>query len=338
MSRGELVVVLAGTSWDGTWYSERHVAMHLAERGQVLWVDPPMSYLTPLRDRSALEALRQERVRRVAPNILRLTPVVAPGVTRPVMRAIAARQTRAAVQRTADALGAEPHSVITTSLNGLIGTIPSAQQVFYGTDDYVAGAKLMGTDARWLERLERRTLERADVVIAISPELQAKWSIYRDDIVVIPNGCDAPHFATAEGSPPPMDVALPRPIAGFVGHMSERIDLAMLDAVADTGVSLLLVGPRQPTFEIEKLDAVLARPNVQWVGPKSFSEVPRYLGVIDVGLTPYAQSPFNRASVPLKTLEYLAAGRAVVGSDLPAHRALASRHVSIAGGPRSSPR
>ena len=69
----------------------------------------------------------------------------------------------------------------------------------------------------------------------------------------------AEYLRTADLAPVPPDVTLPGPIAGFVGHMSERIDLAMLEAVAATGASLLLVGPRSPTFEIAKLDALLAR-------------------------------------------------------------------------------
>jgi teichuronic acid biosynthesis glycosyltransferase TuaH len=207
--------------------------------------------------------------------------------------------------------------------------VPAGQRVFYGTDDFVAGAKLMGTDARWLEQLERRTLARADIVIAISPELRDKWSVQHSRIAVIGNGCEAEHFARAGEAPRPADVTLPRPIAGFVGHMSDRIDLAMLEAVADTGASLLLVGARQPTFEIAKLDALIARPNVCWVGHKDFLELPAYLGAIDVGLTPYGQSAFNRASMPLKTLEYLAAGLPVVASDLPAHRSLNTHHVAI---------
>ena len=215
----------------------------------------------------------------------------------------------------------------------MLDAVPAGRRVFYGTDDFVAGAKLMGTDARWLEASTRRQLERADVVIAISPELRETWSEQRSDIAVIPNGCDAAAFAAADVAPLPADVTLPGPIAGFVGHMSERIDLEMLEAVADSGVSLLLVGPRQPTFEIAKMDALFARPNVQWVGAKPFAELPSYLRVIDVGLTPYRSSAFNRASVPLKTLEYLAAGRPVVASDLPAHRRLDPHHVTLAATP-----
>jgi teichuronic acid biosynthesis glycosyltransferase TuaH len=50
-------------------------------------------------------------------------------------------------------------------------------------------------------------------------------------------------------------------------------------------------------------------------------------------VVPYRDSPFNRGSFPLKTLEYLAAGRAVVSTDLPATRWLATDLVSIATGP-----
>ena len=68
------------------------------------------------------------------------------------------------------------------------------------------------------------------------------------------------------------------------------------------------------------MERLLARDNVRWVGPKPFEALPSYLRAIDVGLVPYADSAFNRGSFPLKTLEYLAAGRGVVASDLPAIR------------------
>lgn len=329
----DLVVVIAGTSWDGIWQSERHVAMQLARRVPVLWVDPQISYLTPLRDPTAAKSLRQPRLRQIAPNILRLSPVTLPGVSRPVTREIAAGQARRAVRRAVASLGAKVHSTIVASPSDMLDVIPSAQRVFYGTDDFAAGARLTGTDSRWLEERTRRQLARADVVVVTSPALRAKWSGYRPDINVIPNGCDTDHFADVDNAPHPPDVRLQGPIAGFVGHMSDRIDLAMLEAVAASGMSLLLVGPRQPSFEIAKLNPLLKRPTVQWVGAKSFQELPSYLQVIDVGLTPYAQSDFNNASFPLKTLEYLAAGRPAIVSDLPAHRWLATPHVTIADTP-----
>jgi glycosyltransferase involved in cell wall biosynthesis len=133
---------------------------------------------------------------------------------------------------------------------------------------------------------------------------------------------------------PATDVTLPRPIAGVVGQINERLDMDLLDAIADTGQSLLLVGPRYEQAEETRVrvDALLRRPNVQWVGRQSFERVPGYLATIDVGLTPYAINSFNEASFPLKTLEYLAAGRPVVSVDLSSARWLDTALVSIAEG------
>ncbi|MEZ5063071.1 MAG: glycosyltransferase [Solirubrobacterales bacterium] len=332
-AREKLAIVVAGTSWDGVWQSERHLAMQLARRMPVLWVDPQMSRLSPLRDPSARRALREDRLRPISDNLLRLTPVTVPGVTRPFLRDVAAREARRAVRRAVDRIGMPVGMIVVASLNDMLDVVPCEASVFYGTDDYVAGARLMGTDPAWLQRSTERQLDLADVVIATSHVLAERWSGHRDDIHVLPNGCDFDRLATADRAPPPDDVDLPGPIAGFLGHMSERIDVGMLDAVAATGASVLLVGPRQPTFEIARLEALFARPNVQWVGAKHFSELPSYLRVIDVGLTPYSQSAFNRASFPLKTLDYLAAGRPVVASDLPAHHWLDTGQVHIARDP-----
>ena len=59
------------------------------------------------------------------------------------------------------------------------------------------------------------------------------------------------------------------------------------------------------------MEALLARPNVQWVGAAPFERLPTYMRAIDVGIVPYADSAFNQ-ELPLKTLEYLAAGRPTV--------------------------
>ncbi len=113
------------------------------------------------------------------------------------------------------------------------------------------------------------------------------------------------------------DVRLPPPIVGFVGNLSDRIDLAVLEAIAIRGHSLLLVGPRRLGFGGDRFDTLVARPNVQWIGERPYEQIPSYLRAVDVGITPYAVSDFNAASSPLKTLEYLAAGRASVATGLP---------------------
>jgi teichuronic acid biosynthesis glycosyltransferase TuaH len=114
--------------------------------------------------------------------------------------------------------------------------------------------------------------------------------------------------------------------------LTNRIDFAILDRIAARGRSLLLVGPRQNSFATERIDPLLRRPNVTWIGGRRYDELPSYLRIIDVGIVPYADSAFNRASFPLKTLEYLAAGRPVVTTPLPAIEWLNTDLISIAAG------
>jgi teichuronic acid biosynthesis glycosyltransferase TuaH len=128
----------------------------------------------------------------------------------------------------------------------------------------------------------------------------------------------------------PSDVALPHPVVGFVGLLSNRIDLALLEGIAARGHSLLLVGPRQHTFELDRIGRLLERPNVAWTGLRPYEQLPSYLRAMDVGIVPYTDSEFNRASFPLKTLEYLAAGRPVVATQLPAIEWLDTDLVRIA--------
>jgi teichuronic acid biosynthesis glycosyltransferase TuaH len=329
----ELIVVVAGTAWDGPWLCERQMAPRLAKRAVVLWVDPPTSHLTGLRGRASRAALKEPRLRAVCPNVMRLTPVTVPGVSRPGLRSIAARQTRRAIRDAVEYLELPVRSVIVASLADMLDVVPSRRSVFYGTDDFAAGAALMGIDREWAERRTAEQLAKADAVVACSEVIAERWSAERDDIVVIPNGCDAERLADSMLAPTPPEIALPRPIAGFVGHMSDRIDHELLAAVADAGISLLLIGPRQATFDLSRLEALLERPNVQWLGSRPFERIPEYLGAIDVGLTPYVHSAFNEASSPLKTLDYLAAGLPVVATDLPAHRELPAAHVRLATGP-----
>jgi teichuronic acid biosynthesis glycosyltransferase TuaH len=157
-----------------------------------------------------------------------------------------------------------------------------------------------------------------------------KWKALGCEAVLIPNGCDAAGLTAVDVAPLPDDVGLPPPVLGVVGTLGERIDFTLLRALADHGYSLLLVGSRQKNFPLERIADLLDRPNVRWVGPRPYAALPSYLRLIDVGLVPYRDSAFNRASFPLKTLEYLAAGRAVVSTELPAVRWLDTDLIRVA--------
>jgi teichuronic acid biosynthesis glycosyltransferase TuaH len=317
------VVFCAGTAWDGQRLPDQHIAERLTAFSPVLYVDPPV-----WRDRRLTEGAG--RLDLVAPALARLTPFGVPGVERPLLHRVNDRLARGRIRTALQALGASARALVLASAHDLLGAASEPLSIWYGTDDFVAGAGLTGIPRARLARQEARNLARADRVVAVSEVLAAKWRASGATVEVIPNGVDAARFVDVDRASWPADVHLEPPVAGFVGQLSDRIDVSLLEAVVESGISLLLVGPG---VDASRLDRLLARPGVQWVGQKQFEDLPSYLRVVDVGLTPYADTEFNRGSFPLKTLEYLAAGRPVVATDLPAVRALDTDLVATASSP-----
>ncbi|MGE3619859.1 MAG: methyltransferase domain-containing protein [Acidimicrobiia bacterium] len=328
----ELVVFCAGTTWTGQWLADQPMAQELTRFRPVLYVDPPVSLLSPRRDAHAASALEGPRLRRIGERLWRLTPVVPPGRSRPVVRDVVPAFTRRAVRRAVAELGMEPVAVVVASLNPVLDTFPGARRVLYATDDFAAGARLMNLGPERVQRAQDRALATADVVVVVSGALADKWRRPGLEPVVIENGVEVDRYLDATDRPRPAALALPDPVAGFVGNVSDRIDVALLEAVAARGTSLLLVGPRSPMAEEARLEAVLARPNVQWVDHQPYETMPDWVGAMRAGLVPYRVDDFNRASSPLKVLEYLAAGIEAVSSPLPSIVALGDV-VRLAEGP-----
>lgn len=327
-----VVVIRAGTPFERAWMSEKHLALHLSQRFPILYVDPPVSVVASRKSTELADGRLRPFLRLSRPNMAHLTPVVYPYAHRTGVRIATEQLTQLLTRRAIKRLGGQPRATIVATAEAQFGPL-SGRRVVYATDDWTAGAGYMGQSLAALTRMQRRQARDAEQVVAISPALVDKWRALGHQPLLIPNGCEYEAFARDSDRFVPGDVRLPGPIAGFVGYLSDRIDLRLLEAVAAQGVSLLLIGPRSPTFEISRMESLLARPNVQWVGPKPFEQLPSYLRMFSVGLTPYARSVFNEASFPLKTLEYLAAGLPAVVTGLPVNTWLGTDLITIADNP-----
>jgi teichuronic acid biosynthesis glycosyltransferase TuaH len=315
-----LLVICAGNNYDAVKLHDQHMAERLGERAPVLYVDPPLSHLTPRNDPRLALSLEGPRLRRVDAGFWRLTPVVPPFPMRPGIRTITERLVRHTLRKAVRTIGLDVRALVTAwpSLD-VFGSCGERLRVWWAQDDFAAGAGLMGQNAERIASGERARAARSDLVVAANPNVAARMRGDGHDVELIPYGSDPHTFAHLEDVPPAAGVDLAPPVAVLVGHMNERVDPALLQAVADRGVSLLLVGPTTQSGA-PWLDALAQRPNVSWVGGQPFADLPGFLAHADVGLVPYADSAFNRASFPLKTLEYLSAGLPVVATGLPGTR------------------
>jgi len=74
-----LIVLCAANNYDGVRMGDWHLAAHLSKLAPVLYVDPPMSRLTPARSPATAGALRSPRLRLQGPGLARLCSLSRPG-------------------------------------------------------------------------------------------------------------------------------------------------------------------------------------------------------------------------------------------------------------------
>jgi UDP-galactopyranose mutase len=146
---------------------------------------------------------------------------------------------------------------------------------------------------------------------------------------VLPNGYDERLFDPERKLPEPALFAdIPRPRIIVTGHVSERIDWDGVEAAikARPNWTWVFVGPadRDMPGKIEKLSVQTAdlgnggvRPRIIWRDAIPLEGVPALIAHCDACAVPYRLNAFTRASSPLKAVEYLAMGAAVMSTRVP---------------------
>ena len=166
-----------------------------------------------------------------------------------------------------------------------------------------------------LLELERRLFGCVDLVFTGGQSLYEAKRHRHTNVHAFPSSIDAEHFrkARAQSRVEPLDqAAIPRPRLGFFGVIDERMDLDLVDRLAALRPDwqLVMIGP------VVKIDPAILprRPNIHWLGGKSYDELPTYLGGWQLGLMPFALNESTRFISPTKTPEFLAAGLPVVST------------------------
>lgn len=176
--------------------------------------------------------------------------------------------------------------------------------------------------ARWSESLVWRTADRVLPVTRVLAQVVAAAGVSPERIVVAPNGIDPEEFCDApwEAAPSANDEI----VLGFVGFVREWHGLdTVVRAIAgwrgEPRISLVVVGEGPARPELERLARELGvTDRVRFTGLAGRSEVGRRIQTFDIALQP-AAVPY---ACPLKVVEYMAAGRAIVAPDQPNLREL----------------
>ena len=118
-----------------------------------------------------------------------------------------------------------------------------------------------------LPALERELLRRADVVFTGGLALYEARKGQHPNVHAVPSAVDVAHFAAARQHEPdpPDQKPIPHPRLGFFGVLDERLDIPLLQGLADARPDwqLVMIGP---VVTIDGRD-LPRRPNIHYLGP-----------------------------------------------------------------------
>ena len=307
------VILVGGVPLQGRFsLGDWQLARALARRRPVLYVDPPLYPRTLLTQRDPRLLLGRRRT--IGPNLEVVRPLSPPGANRPWGVRLGDRVIGSQIHRV-QTRPDQPRVLLTFDpKRGVLPRVERDLLVYWRRDRLTHSANTAHPEL--VRQRDIELIQTADLVTGVSPPLVEEAEALGATSVLIPNGCDYAHFATPVPRPPGFPTT--RPVIGFAGGVSWRIDIELLLGLADARPdwTLLLVG--------EEATAMPERRNIVRVGPQPYSELPGWLQGFDVGVVPYRLDGFNLAAAPLKVYEYLAAGVPVVSTALPAVRPLAN--------------
>ncbi len=167
-----------------------------------------------------------------------------------------------------------------------------------------------------LKQREQELLEAADLVFTGGPSLFRRLDDRHANVHCFSSSVDAAHFAQAKsrGTEPIDQRSISHPRLGYFGVIDERIDLQLLDSVAEMHPhwQIVMVGP---VVKISAAD-LPRRANIHYLGQKQYAELPDYVAGWDVCLLPFARNESTKFISPTKTLEYMAAEKPIVSTPI----------------------
>ncbi len=302
------LVVFSHLRWGFVFQRPQHLLTRLARRFDVFFVEEPV-----FRDgEPRLQCVQQ------APGVQVLTPftdVPSAGFHDDQMPVLKSLVADFMIERRL----AEPLVWLYTPMALPLVADLEPRAVVYDCMDDLASFKF--APPQLIER-ERSLMELADVVLTGGPSLYEARKDCHPNIHCLPSAVDAAHFAPAGLDSDDLESvvaaelhrAMPHPRLGFFGVIDERLDLGLVERLADLRPDwhIVMAGP------VVKIDpaALPRRANLHWIGMQRYEALPHLMSHWDVCLLPFALNEHTRFISPTKTLEYLAGGKPAVSTPI----------------------
>ncbi|MBF0278517.1 MAG: glycosyltransferase [SAR324 cluster bacterium] len=323
------IVLISTADWDHPfWTNKQHVTTRLAERGhRILYVESlGLRQLTAsYRDLKRIYQRTKRSLlwwRNLQPNVWVWSPLVLPFHRFAFIRRLNWIVLSACIRFFCRKLHFQSPLLWTynPTVGSLIDRIEFSKNIYHCVDEL---KEAPGMPVELLETQEKGFCEKVDLIFTTSPELFKKRKQWNPNTYYLPNPCDFEHFNQATKN---ISIAsdlkeIPQPRLGFIGALSHyKVSTKLLREIAECHpewqlVLLGQVGEGEPGASFDELFTL---PNVHFLGPKPYGELPHYLKGFQVSLLPCPINGYTESMFPLKFFEYLAAGVPVVTTALPA--------------------
>lgn len=167
-------------------------------------------------------------------------------------------------------------------------------------------------DPQVVDKMEEDLARNANVVFATADGLYERLKAFNANSYLIPNGCNFELFNKVVDMKKDID----KTIFGFVGMLQECTDFDCFIKLAEEfpDASIELIGRKLPGVDTSSLEKYS---NINFVGLLPQEDLPNRIKNFDVCLNVFRNDDLSKDVSPLKFYEYLATGKAVVSTPMP---------------------
>ena len=311
-ARFDSVIMLSPFPWDGPWHTPHYFATQLSSVLPVVYVEPSPGWDPRLPGFKVGPLLRGRRIAAPSNQLYVVRPPRLPLVRFHSVQQVSERSYLDVVREASVTYGLGRPLCWATYYQGVMRHLQvlEAERFVYHCLDYFDDPE------------EAQLAERADVVLAVSRPLKERQRRRNRQAFFVPNGVA---MEWVNGATPPVSTvgSARRRTIGFVGTLNKNIDFPLLLTIARRlpDVTLRIVGPvvsKLAPAQQNALETLKSLPNVEMLGFRAPQDLFAYIADFDVCLLPFLDNDWISHSDPIKFYQYLALGKPVVATRVPA--------------------
>jgi glycosyltransferase involved in cell wall biosynthesis len=320
MDKKVMVAISAGV-WDGAQHRPHHFMKRAAGDGRtVVYVEPPVTLIAPLKNKQLLKSWKKwyNGMQQHEENLYVLSPppVLPFGNKYRFINKINQWIISFPIKKASRQFGGvlELYSFLPSSVD-LLGKLDFNSVYYDCVDDHASFTGFI--KPKLVKELEKELMGVSHVCFATARKLLEDRSEWSTNLHLVPNGAEFEHFSKVQEETllTPWDIdEIPKPVVGFIGGISDWIDLKLIEETARAlpTFSFVMIGPIDTN-----ISNLRGLENVYFLGSKPYKQLPNYLQEFDICLIPFKINELTKSVNPIKMYEYLSAGKPVISTAMP---------------------